>query len=473
MSTGMLQFVDTKQEFPESRVPLERCEDFAEIYRSFAMEKAKAQSSRCSQCGVPFCQEYCPLHNNIPDWLCLVAEGRFKEAYHVSQETNTFPEICGKICPQDRLCEGNCVLEHSGHGTVTIGAVEQFITEMAWSNGWVASSPPKSEYGESIGIIGSGPAGLAAAERLRARGFQVTIYDRHDRVGGLLVYGIPDFKLDKKVVARREKQLRDMGVEFRMSCNVGHDVAFHELQNRHSAVLVATGACAYRSLSIPGSGMNGIVQAMDYLQTSNRVTLGDSCEEYISGRLNAEGRNVIVLGGGDTAMDCVRTAIRQGADSVRCLYRRDRSNMPGSAREVKNAEEEGVEFVWMRQPRMFIGEGSVSGVQAVKMQFDSSDVLYGRRNIVEMKDEVEDFAADMVVQAMGFYPENLSSIWSVPDMKACSAGKLVVSPDSYMTTLDKVYAAGDIVRGPSLVVWAISDGRKAADNIIKSMLVRA
>jgi len=355
MAQKMLKFVSLGCEMPEKRAATERALDFGEIYQEFAAAKAAEQASRCSQCGVPFCQSHCPLHNNIPDWLKLTAEGRLREAYELSQATNTFPEICGRICPQDRLCEGNCVIEQSGHGTVTIGAVEKYLTDTAWEQGWVAPIAPAAERAESVGIVGAGPAGLAAADRLRRMGFQVTVYGRHDRAGGLMTYGIPGFKLEKGTVLRRNAELEAAGVRMVRNCNVGETISFAELRETHDAVLIATGVYKSRDIGGPGAGLPGIVQALDYLTASNRKSFGDRVAAFYTGELNAAGKRVVVIGGGDTAMDCVRTAVHQGATSVKCLYRRDRANMPGSMREVANAEEEGVEFVWLTAPRGFTG----------------------------------------------------------------------------------------------------------------------
>jgi len=301
---------------------------------------------------VPFCQIHCPLGNNIPDWLKLTSEGRLEEAYELASATNNFPEICGRICPQDRLCEGNCVIE-KGFESVTIGAVEKYITDTAWDQGWVKPITPRRERPESVGIVGAGPAGLAAAEQLRRKGYQVAIYDRYDRVGGLMIYGIPNFKLEKEIVQRREKLLRDSKVTFHLNCDVGRDVTLEQLRERHAAVLIATGVYNARDIAAPGVGLPGIAPALEYLTASNRAGLGDKVAAHESGVLDAKGKHVVVIGGGDTAMDCVRTAVRQGAKSVKCLYRRDRANMPGSQREVKHAEEEGVEFVWLTAPQTF------------------------------------------------------------------------------------------------------------------------
>ena len=328
----MLKFVSLEREMPQKRLAGERAQDFSEIYAEFAREKAAEQASRCSQCGVPYCQSHCPLHNNIPDWLMLTAEGRLQEAYEVSQQTNTFPEICGRICPQDRLCEGNCVIENAGHGTVTIGAVEKYITDTAWEEGWVKPIKPAVELDYSVGIIGAGPGGLAAADRLRRNGVQVTIYDRYDRAGGLLTYGIPGFKLEKDVVNKRNAQLIEGGIKLELNGDIGKDITFQELREKHDALVIATGVYKIRDVDVPGSDRTGVVQALDYLTASNKVNFGDKVAEFDSGMLDAKGKKVVVIGGGDTAMDCVRTAVRQGATSVKCLYRRDRANMSGSQR---------------------------------------------------------------------------------------------------------------------------------------------
>ncbi|MEM8785842.1 MAG: NAD(P)-dependent oxidoreductase, partial [Pseudomonadota bacterium] len=351
MPSKMLKFVKVDQEMPQKRAADARKQDFGEIYAEYIEAKAAEQASRCSQCGVPFCQVHCPLHNNIPDWLKMTAEGRLEEAYLISQATNNMPEVCGRICPQDRLCEGNCVIEQSGHGTVTIGSVEKYITDTAWENGWVKPHAPPVERDQSIGVIGAGPGGLAAADQMRALGYQVHVYDRYDRVGGLLIYGIPSFKLEKYVVERRAKLLADGGVTFHLNTEVGKDITLAELRVRHDAVLIATGVYKARELSLPSTAETGVFAAMDYLTASNRQGLGDTVPAFEDGTLNAKDKNMVVIGGGDTAMDCVRTAIRQGAKSVKCLYRRDKENMPGSMREVANAEEEGVDFVWLAAPK--------------------------------------------------------------------------------------------------------------------------
>ncbi len=476
----MLTFVSTPREMPEKRAAADRSEDFHEIYREFAAAKAAEQSSRCSQCGVPYCQSHCPLHNNIPDWLRLTAEGRLEEAYRVSQATNTFPEICGRICPQDRLCEGNCVIEQSGHGTVTIGAVEKYITDTAWDNGWVQPFKPAQERAESVGIIGAGPGGLAAADMLRKQGFQVTIYDRYDRAGGLMTYGIPGFKLEKDVVMRRNQLLADSGVEFVLNCDVGEDISFDAIRGKHDAVLIATGVYKTRDLDLDNADHGGIVRAIDYLTASNKVEFGDDVPDFDDGELNAKGKRVVVIGGGDTAMDCVRTAIRQGAQSVKCLYRRDRANMPGSQREVQNAEEEGVEFVWLSAPGAFAGhvtgiaaeaqERDVDGLPQIasvriqKMRLGQPDVT-GRQSPELIEGADYDEPADLVIKALGFEPEDLPKLWGVDGLEVTRWGTIKANFQTHQTSIPGVFAVGDIVRGASLVVWAIRDGREAAEAI--------
>ncbi|QTN36954.1 NAD(P)-dependent oxidoreductase [Cognatishimia activa] len=461
----MLKFVTVERDMPEKRSADVRNEDFLEIYAPFIKAKAEEQASRCSQCGVPYCQSHCPLHNNIPDWLNMTATGRLEEAYELSQATNTFPEICGRICPQDRLCEGGCVIENSGHGTVTIGAVEKYITDTAWEKGWVKPITPLAERAESVGIIGAGPGGLAAADMLRRAGVQVTVYDRYDRAGGLLTYGIPGFKLEKDVVMKRNDQLTESGVTLKLNCNVGEDISFDDIRGAHDAVIIATGVYKSRDLGGPGAGAKGIVKALDYLTASNRLNFGDTVPEFESGELNAAGKKVVVIGGGDTAMDCVRTAIRQGAESVKCLYRRDRANMPGSQRETNNAEEEGVIFEWLSAPKGFTGD-AVDGVMVQKMRLGAPDAS-GRQSpeVIEGADYVEE--ADLVIKALGFEPEDLPSLWNQPDLPVTRWGTVKAEFTTGATDLDGVYAVGDIVRGASLVVWAIRDGRDCAEAILK------
>ena len=466
MSKQMLKFTKIGQQNPPKRDVSNRKSDFNEIYKDFIHEKASEQSSRCSQCGVPFCQVHCPLNNNIPDWLKLTAEGRLQEAYELAQSTNNMPEVCGRICPQDRLCEGNCVIEQSGHGTVTIGSVEKYITDNAWEKGWVNPIEIINEKNQSVGIIGAGPAGLAAAEQLRKSGYQITVYDRYDRPGGLLIYGIPNFKLEKFVVQRRTELLKKSGIKFIQNFEVGRDSTLNELREKHDAILIATGVYKAREIEINGNDLDNIFPAMEFLTASNRKGLGDKVDLFENGKLNADGKNIVVIGGGDTAMDCVRTAVRQNAKSVKCLYRRDKINMPGSAREVANAQEEGVEFIWLSSPNKFLGKDKVESIDIDKIKLGEPDDS-GRRKPEILENSTFNLKADMVIKALGFDPENLPKLFNSEELQVTKWGTLKTDFDTMETNLSGVFAAGDIIRGASLVVWAIRDGRDAADSIKK------
>jgi len=473
MAEKMLQFIKVERAMPKKRSAKTRKGDFKEIYGNYAVKSAKTQAARCSQCGVPFCQQGCPLSNNIPDWLKLAAEDRLEEAYAVSSATNNMPEICGRICPQDRLCEGICTIEQSGHGTVTIGSIERYITDTAWKQGWIKPIKPPRERSQSAGIIGAGPGGLAAAEQLRRKGYQVTVYDRYDRGGGLLVYGIPGFKLEKDIVERRIKYLEDSGVTFKFDCDVGKDITLTDIRDTHDTVLIATGVYKARDLKVPGVGADGVYPALEFLTASNRVGFGDPVDAFEDGSLNAAEKRVIVIGGGDTAMDCVRTAVRQGAKSVTCLYRRDRANMPGSQREVANAEEEGVKFEWLSGPEAVLHTkaNTVKGVKVRRMRLGAPDAS-GRQS-PEKTDLTVDMKADMVIKALGFDPEDLPVLFDEPALRVNRWGAISVDFKSMETSLPGVYAAGDIVRGASLVVWAIVDGRQAAEEMHKAMRAAA
>lgn len=468
----MLKFVDRGQAYPPKRAAALRAEDFQEIAERYAVPDAEAQAARCSQCGVPYCSVHCPLHNHIPDWLRLTAEGRLREAYALSNATSTMPEICGRICPQDRLCEGNCVIEFSGHGAVTIGSVEKFITDKAWDEGWVEPVRVGPDKGQSVGIIGAGPAGLSAAEYLREMGYAVHVYDRHDRAGGLLTYGIPGFKLEKHVVMRRVARLEEGGIVFHCGFEVGRDASLDALRQRHDTILVATGVYKPRAIKAPGVGAAGVVEALDYLTASNRKGFGDAVPAFDDGTLDAAGKHVVVVGGGDTAMDCVRTAVRQGAASVKCLYRRDRANMPGSQREVANAEEEGVEFVWLSAPEAFDGGEAVTGVRASRMRLGAPDASGRRAPEIDPGGGFQ-LRADLVIKALGFEAEDLPKLFDAEGLGVTRWGTLRTDGKTMMTSLDGVFAAGDIVRGASLVVWAIRDGRDVAAHMHAWMRARA
>ena len=461
----MLKFTQINQENPVKAKKDIRSNDFKEIYSNFAKKKAEEQASRCSQCGIPFCQVHCPLQNNIPDWLQLTAEGRLEEAYEISSQTNNMPEVCGRICPQDRLCEGNCVIEQSGHGSVTIGSIEKYITDLAWENGWIKNISVNNEKTLSVGIIGAGPAGLAAAEQLRKKGYKVSIYDRYDRPGGLLIYGIPNFKLEKEIVVKRTNRLIESGINFELNCEIGSSITFEELYDRHDAILISTGVYKPREIKLNKYKASNVVPALEFLIASNKKGLNDKVQDFENGRLNSINKNVIVVGGGDTAMDCVRTAVRQGAKSVKCLYRRDQKNMPGSQREVQNAIEEGIDFIWQSLPIEYLGNGKIEETKIISMQLGSPDDT-GRRSPQPIEGSEKIFSSDLIIEALGFEPENLPLMFNKKELAITQWGTLKIDYKTKMTNLEGVFAAGDIVRGASLVVWGIKDGRDAAENIV-------
>ena len=467
MTNNLLRFIEIDQSYPNKREPNSRKKDFGEIYDDYSESGALNQASRCSQCGVPFCQIHCPLQNNIPDWLMMTAQGRLKEAYEISASTNNMPEICGRICPQDRLCEGNCVIEN-GFKSVTIGSVERYLTDNAFDNGWIKPVKISEERSQKVCIIGAGPGGLSAAEELRKLGYQVDVYDRYDRIGGLLIYGIPNFKLEKSIVERRASLLKESGINFYLNTEVGKDISFEQLRENYDSILISTGVYEARDIALPGVGLSNIIPAMSYLTASNRVGLGDEVINFSNGKLNAFGKDVVVLGGGDTAMDCVRTATRQGARSVKCVYRRDRVNMPGSLREVNHAEEEGVEFIWLTTPEAYIGQKKIEAIRAANVRLGSSDAS-GRQSPELVANSSHELKCDLAIKAFGFDPEDLKDSFDQPDLKLTGWGTLSIDFLSKMTSLNGVFAAGDIVRGASLVVWAIRDGRDAALQMHKYM----
>ena len=457
----MLDFHKKIQENPTKSDPQERIKNFQEIYNQFNYEDSINQSSRCSQCGIPFCQIHCPLNNNIPDWLRYIAEDRLHEAYNISTLTNVFPEVCGRVCPQDRLCEGNCVVEQAGFGAITIGNLEKYLTEVAWEKGWVNKLSSKISKNQKVAIIGSGPAGMAAAAYLIQMGYEIEVFEKSDRAGGLMIYGIPNFKLEKQVVERRTTWLSESGVKFNLGCEIGKKISFQELEKNFDAILIATGVYKARILDIDSSGIDNTILALDYLIESNRVGLGDKPSKNI--HLNAKDKHVVVIGGGDTAMDCVRTAIRQKAKQVTCLYRRNKENMPGSAREVLNAEQEGVKFNWLSIPSKIISSKTLATDLTYKISALGEVDESGRRKPFDTGAE-EKIKSDLIIQALGFEPENLNKLFNT-DLQLTSWNTLKVDFNKFQTSNPKVFAAGDIVRGASLVVWAIHDGREVAKSI--------
>ena len=457
----MLEFHKKNPKNPEKTDPEKRIKDFQEIYSQFDSKTSIEQSSRCSQCGVPFCQIHCPLNNNIPDWLRYIAEGRLEEAYQISSSTNVFPEVCGRVCPQDRLCEGNCVVEQAGFGAITIGNLEKYLTEVAFEKGWVKNLQPNNSLKQKIAIIGSGPAGMAASSYLVQNGYQVDVFEKHDRVGGLMIYGIPNFKLDKSIVERRTQWLTESGVKFHVNQDIGKDISFQDLEKDYDAILVATGVYKARKLDIETSNIENSLPALDFLIESNKVGLGDNPSS--NANLNAKDKHVVVIGGGDTAMDCVRTAIRQNAKEVTCLYRRNKENMPGSAREVLNAEQEGVKFNWLSVPSKLITENKFASSLSYKIATLGEADETGRRKPIDTGIEKQ-IKSDLIIQALGFEPDDLNSQFKT-NLELTSWNTLKVDFKKFQTSNPKIFAAGDIVRGASLVVWAIHDGREVAKSI--------
>ena len=457
----MLEFHKKNPKNPEKTEPEKRIKDFQEIYSQFDSKTSIEQSSRCSQCGVPFCQIHCPLNNNIPDWLRYIAEGRLEEAYQISSSTNVFPEVCGRVCPQDRLCEGNCVVEQAGFGAITIGNLEKYLTEVAFEKGWVKNLQPNNSLKQKIAIIGSGPAGMAASSYLVQNGYQVDVFEKHDRVGGLMIYGIPNFKLDKSIVERRTQWLTESGVKFHVNKDIGKDISFQDLEKDYDAILVATGVYKARKLDIETSNIENSLPALDFLIESNKIGLGDNPSSNIN--LNAKDKHVVVIGGGDTAMDCVRTAIRQNAKEVTCLYRRNKENMPGSAREVLNAEQEGVKFNWLSVPSKLITENNLASSLSYKIATLGEADETGRRKPIDTGIEKQ-IKSDLIIQALGFEPDDLNSQFKT-NLQLTSWNTLKVDFKKFQTSNPKIFAAGDIVRGASLVVWAIHDGREVAKSI--------
>jgi glutamate synthase (NADPH/NADH) small chain len=463
MAKHPLQFLEIPRRGPEKEAPEERTQHFGEIYGQYDGASAAAQAGRCIGCGNPYCEWKCPVHNYIPNWLDLIEQGKLFEAAELSHQTNSLPEICGRICPQDRLCEGACTL-NDGIGAVSIGSIEKYITDEALAQGWRPDMSQVIDSGKTVGIVGAGPAGLAAADVLARQGIHSVVYDAYPEVGGLLTYGIPPFKLEKQVVAKRRELLEGMGVKFVMNTRIGVDKSFDELLEEFDAVFLGMGT--YKSVrgGFPGENMPGVYEALPYLIGNVYRELGhdDESNPYI----DLAGKRVVVLGGGDTGMDCVRTAVRQGATSVQCAYRRDEQNMPGSRREVQNSKEEGVKFLFNRQPLEIVGNGRVSGVKLIATELGApgSD---GRRRPEPVAGSEEILSADAVVIAFGFQPSPPSwfdehLIETLPSGRVRAA---TIGEHPFQTTNPKVFAGGDMVRGSDLVVTAVFEGREAAKGI--------
>ncbi|HNS26487.1 MAG TPA: FAD-dependent oxidoreductase [Steroidobacteraceae bacterium] len=463
MSDKHLQFLEIPRRDPEKLPVEERVAKSAEIYRQYDAEAASQQAGRCLSCGNPFCEWKCPVHNYIPNWLKLIEEGNLFEAAELSHRTNSLPEVCGRICPQDRLCEGACTL-NDGLGAVSIGAIEKYITDEALKQGWKPDMSNVTPTGRRVGIVGAGPAGLACADILARSGVQPIVYDRYRRIGGLLTYGIPPFKLDKEVVEKRREILEGMGVEFRLGVQIGRDIAFDAFLADHDAVFLGMGTYTHVKGGFPGEELPGVYEALPYLISSIRHELGESDAEAL---IDLRGRRVVVLGGGDTSMDCNRTAIRQGATSVKCTYRRDEANMPGSRRDYKNSIEEGVEFLFNRQPIEIVGSDRVEGVKLVETRLGPPDAR-GRRLPETVPGSEEIIPADAVVIAFGFQPSP-APWFAAHDIALHPNGRVRVSAGRttpFQTTNPKVFAGGDMVRGADLVVTAVFEGREAAKGIL-------
>ena len=456
-----LQFVEIKRMDPDVISPKKRKKNYKEIYGHYSSQIAAEQSGRCIECGNPYCEWKCPVHNYIPQWLKLISENKLFEAADLSHQTNSLPEICGRICPQDRLCEGACTL-NDGFGAITIGSIEKYITDEAISQGWKPniSNIKKNKY--KVGIIGAGPAGLACADVLVRNGFNPIIYDKYEEIGGLLTFGIPPFKLEKKIVKQRRKILEDMGVKFVLNTDVGKDISFEKFQDMFDAVFLGMGTYTYMKGGFPGEDLEHVYDSLPYLNSNIRNVMNTKNDEFI----NLKGKTVMVLGGGDTAMDCNRTALRQGAKKVYCAYRRNESNMPGSKREVKNSKEEGVEFLWNMQPIEIIGNDKVSAVKFVKTKLKKTDIR-GREVPVIVPNSEKIIKCDTVILAFGFRP-NPQKWFKKNKIKTDEIGRVKVNSLKYPHQTDnpKIFSGGDMVRGSDLVVTAVFEGRSAAKGII-------
>ncbi len=458
------QFLDVARGDPEKKEIDVRRSQYVEIYNPFKPDQASTQAHRCLACGNPYCEWKCPVHNFIPNWLKLISEGNILEAAELSHQTNTLPEVCGRVCPQDRLCEGACTL-NDGFGAVTIGSVEKYITDTALAMGWRPDMSKVVWTDKKVAIIGAGPAGLGCADILVRNGVKPVVFDRNPEIGGLLTFGIPEFKLEKPVMQLRREVFEGMGVEFRLNTEVGNDVTLEELLSEYDAIFMGMGTYSYMKGGFPGEELPGVYEALPYLVSNVNRNLGfeNNPEDFV----NMSGKKVVVLGGGDTAMDCNRTAVRQGATQVTCAYRRDEANMPGSVREVANAREEGVEFLFNRQPIAIIGDTQVEGVKVVETQLGEPDEN-GRRRPEPIPGSEQVLAADAVIIAFGFRPS--PQPWMTEAGVNTDDSGRVLAPEAgefkFQTTNPKIFAGGDMVRGSDLVVTAIWEGRQAAEGIL-------
>jgi len=458
------QFVDVPRGDPQKIDADKRISDFDEIYAPFNLDDAKQQADRCIACGNPYCEWKCPVHNYIPNWLKLIQEGNIFAAADMSHQTNSLPEICGRVCPQDRLCEGACTLNED-FGAVTIGAIEKFISDTAFEQGWKPDLSKVTSTGKRVAIIGAGPAGLGCADILARNGVKAIVYDRMQEIGGLLTFGIPEFKLEKSVVRNRRKILEGMGVEFVLNTDVGTDISMQKIIDQHDAVFLGLGTYTSMQGGFPGENLHGVHEALPYLISN--INHSHDWEKDPTDFIDMAKQRVVVLGGGDTAMDCNRTAIRQGATSVACAYRRDEKNMPGSKREVSNAKEEGVNFLWNQLPLEIIGSDKVEGVKLIKTQLGEPDER-GRRRPEPIPGTEHIVPADHVIIAFGFQPS--PPAW----LQECSVntdqgGRVIAAEKqtyAFQTSNQKIFAGGDMVRGSDLVVTAVFEGREAAEGIL-------
>ena len=458
-----LQFLELKRMDPKVTPATKRLKNYREIYAHYSVKQASEQSGRCIECGNPYCEWKCPVHNFIPQWLKLISEDRLLEAADLSHQTNSLPEICGRICPQDRLCEGACTL-NDGFGAVTIGSIEKYITDEALKRGWKPDLSNVTPTNYKVGIIGAGPAGLACADVLARKGIKSVVYDKYEEIGGLLTFGIPPFKLEKEVVLKRKKILEGMGIEFKLNTEIGKDISFDKIFSKYDAVFLGMGTYTYMKGGFKGEDLDGVYDSLPYLNSNIRRLMKSGNDTYI----DMKGQRVLVLGGGDTAMDCNRTAIRQGAKKVYCAYRRNEENMPGSKREVRNSKEEGINFLWNMQPIEIIGDKKVEGVKFVKTELKKTDIR-GREIPVIIKGSEKIIKADRVIMAFGFRP-NPPSWLTKSKVKIDDVGRVLInskSAYSHQTYNPKIFAGGDMVRGSDLVVTAVFEGRNAAEGISK------